>query len=289
MTPAPPQVHVVAQGFGFTECPRWHQGELWFVDFLSRQVLSLDPATRQVTTRATVPGTPGGLGFLPDGTPLVVSQNDFTLQTISPDGRLARHADLSRFARGAANDMLVDAQGRAYVGHHGYAAFAGAEPRLASLLLVRADGTVVETAGNLVFPNGMAMTADRRRLIVAETFAHRLTMFEIAEDGALSTRRLWAELPGDGPDGICIDADDNVWASCLFSQSLARVPEGGPVNCRISTGDRWAVSCAIGGRNVDTLFCATAETSMEKLRRGVSSAFIEAVALPPRGLQPQIA
>jgi sugar lactone lactonase YvrE len=90
-----------------------------------------------VTPRATVPGTPGGLGFLPDGTPLVVSQNDFTLQTISPDGRLARHADLSRFARGAANDMLVDAQGRAYVGHHGYAAFAGAEPRLASLLMAR--------------------------------------------------------------------------------------------------------------------------------------------------------
>ena len=279
----------LAEGFGFCEAPRWRLtdsgGELWFVDFFSKHVMRMD-AAGLASVVATVPGMPGGLGFLPDGTPLVVSQQDKKLMRIGSDGELSEYADLSAFARGCANELLVDALGRAYVGHHGFDFLGGAELEPASLILVDADRRVREVATGLVFPNGMAISADGRTLIVAESFAMRLTAYDVAPDGTLSGRRVWAETPGYTPDGICLDAEGAVWAGCPLASAFIRVEPGGRITHRVPTDGRWAVACALGGADRKTLYCVTADTSLSLMPKGISNAFVEAVdvAVPGAGL-----
>ena len=261
-------------GLGFGEAPRWHDGKLWFVDFFKGAVLRADESG-SVELVATVPGTPGGLGFLPDGTPLVVSQREFLVYAIRPDGSLVRHADLSGLARGAANEMLVDGQGRAYVGHHGFDFFGGAPHQPSSLLLVETDGRVREVADELIFPNGTALTPNGKTLIVAESFAKRLTAFDVALDGTLSGRREWAALGDHTPDGICLDETGAVWASSPMTGAFARVAEGGIVldEIRAAPG-HWAVACVLGGEDRRTLYCITAETTPQTMPQGISKGFI---------------
>jgi sugar lactone lactonase YvrE len=270
-------------GLGFPEAPRWHGEALWFVDFFRGAVLRAREAG-EAEVVAKVPGTPGGLGFMPDGTPLVVSQREFALYAIRPDGSLARHADLSRFARGAANELLVDSQGRAYVGHHGFDFFGGASLLPSSLLLVQTDGSVRETADELVFPNGTALTPDGRTLILAESFANRLTAFDVAADGSLSSRRLWAALGDHTPDGIALDAGGAVWAASPMTGAFIRVREGGEVLGQIDAGEgRWAVACALGGPDRRTLYCAVAETTLETMPQGKSKGFIRTIEVQTEG------
>ncbi len=269
------RLRTIIRGLSFAESPRWHDGRLWFVDIFSGRVLrsGLDGAHVTVTT---VEHMPGGLGFLPDGTPLVVSQRDFRLLRIGEDGSLQTYADLSDHAVGAANELFVDRRGRAYVGHHGFDFFGGAEPRPASLLLVDRSGAVSVAAEELIFPNGTAATTDGRTLIVAESFANRLTAFDIGEDGALSNRRTWAELGNHTPDGICLDAEGAVWAASPMTAAFVRVREGGEVLDEIATQDgRWAVACAFAGEGLDTLACITAATSLDDMPKGKSEAFVE--------------
>ena len=264
------RLHTLVDGLGFPEAPRWHDGALWFVDFFQGAVLRWRDGVEIV---ADVPGTPGGLGFLPDGTPLVVSQREFAIYAIRPDGSLARHADLSAHARGAANEMLVDGQGRAYVGHHGFDFFGGAALVPSTLLLVEADGGVREVADELIFPNGTALTPDGRTLILAESFANRLTAFDVAEDGGLSNRRVWADLGNHTPDGVCLDSCGAVWAGSPMTGAFVRVREGGELLDTVDVGDgRWAVACALHG---GTLYCAIAETTLETMPLGQSKGFIQ--------------
>ena len=272
-------------GLGYAESPRWHGDELWFVDFFSRKVSTFDLAytVRDVTE---VAGMPGGLGFLPDGTPLVVSQREMRLYAIGRNGELSLHADLSRFARGAANDLLVDPSGRAYVGHHGFDFFGGAAPQPSSLLLVEPSGVVREVADGLTFPNGMALSADLATLIVAESFAARLSAFAVNPDGTLGARRDWALVNGHTPDGICLDAAGAVWLASPLSGMLLRVREGGEVLERIETAEgRWAVACALIGRDRRLLCCLTAATTLEGMPQGKSTAYIEVtdVSVPAGG------
>ena len=272
----------VIDGYGFCEAPRWHRGALWFVDFFSKGVYRMD-ADHRVTQVATVPGTPGGLGFLPDGTPLVVSQNDRKLMTIGADGALSDYADLSAFARGCANELLVDGQGRAYVGHHGFDFLGGGELKPASLILVTPGREPREVAGDLIFPNGTAITEDGKTLIVAESFAMRLTAFDVQPDGSLANRRVWAEIPGYTPDGICLDRDGAVWAGSPLAGAFIRVLPGGRVTHRVPTGSRWAVACVLGGADRRTLYAITAQTSLTQMPKGVSSAAIESVTVDVPG------
>jgi len=276
------KLRTIIRGLGFAEAPRWHAGKLWFVDFFSGQVLrsDLDGAYEPV---ATVENMPGGLGFLPDGTPIVVSQRDFRLLRIDEDGSLQAYADLSDHAIGAANELFVDRQGRAYVGHHGFDFFGGGEPRPSSLLLVNPTGGVSVAADELIFPNGTVLTPDGGTLIVAESFANRLTAFDVREDGSLSNRRVWAELGNHTPDGICVDAEGAVWAASPMTATFVRVREGGEVLDQIGTEERrWAVACAFVGDDLDRLACITAATSLEDMPKGKSEAFMELaeVAVP---------
>ena len=272
----------LAQGYGYCEAPRWHKGELWFVDFFSKHVLRMDEAGR-ATLVTTVPGTPGGLGFLPDGTPLVVSQNDKRLLAIGAGGELREFADLSALARGCANELLVDSLGRAYVGHHGFDFMNGAELEPASLILVEAGCAPREVASGLIFPNGTALSADGKTLIVAESFAMRLTAYDVAADGSLSGRRVWAETPGYTPDGICLDAEGAVWAGCPLASAFIRVLPGGEITHRVPTEGRWAVACVLGGAERKTLYCVTADTSLSLMPKGISNGFVEAVDVQVAG------
>lgn len=265
-------------GLGFAEAPRWHDGKLWFVDFFSKRVqrAGLDGS---VETVATLEGMPGGLGFLPDGTPLVVSQLDFRLLRIGRDGALDTHADLSAHCVGAANELFVDPHGRAWVGHHGFDFFGGAEPLPSSLLRVDPDGSVHVAAEGLIFPNGTDLLPDGQTLIVAESFANRLTAFDLGDDGTLSNRRVFAELGDHTPDGIAALPDGSVWLGSPMTGAFVRVAEGGKVLDEVRTeGGRWAVACAVvdDGRK---LACVSADTSIDRMPRGDSSAFIELLDL----------
>jgi len=177
--------------------------------------------------------------------------------------------------------MLIDPQGRIYVGHFGYDIAGRAEPQPASLLLVTPGGGISEVAGDLVFPNGIALSADGKTLVVAETFAHRLTAFDVQPDGSLSNRYTWASLPDHYPDGICMDARGGVWVGCTRKEQFLRVESGGYVSRRIETPGRWAIACALGGPNESKLFCATAETTQERMAAGDSRGFIEMADLGP--------
>lgn len=275
----------IVSGLGFAEAPRWQGGRLWLVDYFSRRVLRCASDGR-LETVTEVAGTPGGLGFLPDGTPLVVSQRDFRLLRILPNGTTAIYADLSGLVVGAANELFVDNAGRAYVGHHGFDFFGGAEPRPASLILVHPDGRTEVAATDLVFPNGCALLPGGNTLIVAESFAHRLTAFDVAADGTLGNRRVWADLADHTPDGICADAEGAVWAGSPLTHSFLRVRAGGEIADHIATtAGRWAVACALGGADGRTLFCITAATTLEGMPKGQSEAFVEVATVTVPGVR----
>jgi sugar lactone lactonase YvrE len=252
----------------FPESPRWHAGALWFSDFYTQQVqrLGLDGQREMVVK---VPGQPSGLGWDPDGRMLVVSMNDRRLLRLE-GAALVEVADLSGLADFHCNDMVVDVKGRAYIGNFGFDLAARETPRTTGLILVQPEGRARRVAEDLHFPNGTVITPDGRTLIIAETFAARLTAFDIADDGTLSGRRVWAEVEKTSPDGICLDAEGAIWMASPTSREVIRVREGGEVTNRIATPGQ-AVACMLGGADRRTLFVLsgkvklTPEQSLEEL------------------------
>ena len=253
------ETRILLDGLRFPEGPRWHEGRLWFSDMHSGVVIatSLDG---DAETIVEVEAEPSGLGWLPDGRLLVVSMQDRRLLRVDPEG-LSEVADLSEHATFHCNDMVVDGQGRAYVGNFGFDLHAGESPANANLVLVHPDGRSEVAARDLAFPNGTVITPDGKTLIVGETFGARLTAFDIAEDGRLEGRRVWAEVENDVPDGICLDAEGAIWvASPLRDRGVFRVREGGEVTDRI-TVEHEAFACMLGGPDRRTLFICTAPDS----------------------------
>jgi sugar lactone lactonase YvrE len=264
---------MLADGFLFLEGPRWHDGQLYCSDMGAGRVLRIDPESGASETVVLVPEQPSGLGWLPDGRLLVVSMRDRRLLRVERDGRLAVHADLSKLVDHWCNDMVVDDAGRAYVGNFGFDMMAGEEQRPTCLVAVEPDGQSRVVADGLVFPNGAAITQDRRRLVVAETWGHRLTAFDIRPDGSLSAGRLFADLVDGSADGIAIDAEDAVWVSCFQQSEFRRVHEGGRVSEVVAVPGEHAVACALGGAGRRTLFLLCAQ-GIEKLMQGGSKAWI---------------
>jgi len=246
---------ILLEGLTFPEGPRWHEGRFWFSDFYTHRVLALggDGKTEVV---AEVPGQPSGLGWLPDGRLLVVSMLDRKLLRLDTTGLVAA-ADLSKIATWHCNDMVVDAEGRAYVGHFGFDLLGGGEFRTSHLILARSDGSVEVAADDMHFPNGAVVTPDGSTLIVAESFAKRLTAWDRDPDGRLENRRVFADLGEYGPDGICLDAEGAVWVAAPRQHEAIRVFEGGRIAERISLGDRLAIAPMLGGEDRRTLYLCT--------------------------------
>ena len=242
---------LLADGFHFLEGPRWRDGWLWMSDIGAGAVVRMRPDGLSERV-IDVPGVPSGLGFLPDGTPIVVSVNGRSLHRMVGD-RLEPHADLSALVDSPINDMVVDGRGRAYVGCMGYEFFQGAPSKPGSILMVELDGAARVVAEDLSFPNGMVITSEGR-LAVGESFASRLTSFAIDEDGSLGDRRVELDLGGT-PDGICLDVEDGIWIA-LLEQGVARVKDGRIVD-RVATRGARAIACQLGGDDGRTLFCLT--------------------------------
>jgi len=250
---------VLIDGLRFPEGPRWHDDRFWFSDMHDGKVLAAS-IDGDCETIVEVAEDPSGLGWLPDGRLLVVSMRDRRLLRLDPDG-LTEVADLSGLATFHCNDMVVDAQGRAYVGNFGFDLTAGEKPISANLILVHPDGRSEVAASDLQFPNGAVITPDGRTLIVGESFGARLTAFDVAEDGSLSGRRVWAEVEGGVPDGICLDEEGAIWvASPVGKGGVLRVREGGEVLDRIAV-EHDAFACMLGGPDRKTLFICTAASS----------------------------
>ena len=270
-------------GLSFPEDPRWHRERLWFSDFGHRVVRTAE-ADGTLTEVARVEASPSGLGWLPDGTLLIVSMAERRLLRHEADGSLTTHADLSPFARYPCNDMVVSADGNAYVGHMGFDLFA--RPRQvapASLLLVRPDGGASVVADDLLLPNGTVITPDGRTLIVAETVGERLTAFTVRRDGTLGERRLFAALPGRSPDGICLDAEGAVWVADAASNECVRVQDGGAITDVVTATQR-CYACVLGGIDRRTLLLCTAEGyGRDALARNTGAIERVDVAVPAAG------
>jgi sugar lactone lactonase YvrE len=233
---------VLMDGIVFGECPRWRDGLLWFSDWGAGRVFSV-AADGIPTVEAEVASFPMCIDFLPDGRLLVVSSATGQLLRREPDGSLVPHADLAPVSVMPWNDIVVDSRGNAYVNSIGFE-FPGGEFAPGIVVLVTANGTVTPVADGLAFPNGMAITADGSMLIVAESYAEQLTAYDIAEDGTLGGRRVWAATPGDHPDGICLDATGAVWFADVGNEHCVRIREGGEVLATVDL-DRGAFSCSL--------------------------------------------
>jgi sugar lactone lactonase YvrE len=260
----------LATGFVFPEGPRWHDGQLWFADQHDCRVHVLNPDGSAVES-FEVAGRPSGMGWLPNGDLLVVSMMDHRLLR-RHDGKLTEYADLSALHPGHSNDMVVDAAGRAFVGNIGFDFHAGEAFAPTVIALVAADGTVSVAAGDIACPNGPVITAGGKTLIVAESYGNCLTEFDIAADGTLVNRRLFADLDGRMPDGICLDGENCIWIAAPFAGGLLRIARGGAVVDRVPVTNGAAYACMLGGADGRDLFiCCATEHAPEltvKLREG---------------------
>ncbi len=261
------QTTLLVDGLYFGEGPRWHEGRLWFSDFYDHSVKSVGEAG-DLRTELELDDQPSGLGWLPDGSLLLVSMRQRKVRRLQDDG-LVDHADIADLTAHLCNDMVVDAQGRAWIGNFGFDLDAAFKERgvevlndhpTANLVRVDADGSVHLAAEGMHFPNGSVITPDGNTLIVAETLAGCLTAFSIEQDGTLTNRRIWAPLEGVAADGICLDESNQIWVANALAHEVILVAEGGEVIQRVETSQP-CFACMLGGADGKTLFAVTAASS----------------------------
>lgn len=246
-----PEPQVLMSGLVFPESPRWHDDRLWFSDWGAHEVIAVDlEGKSEVVVR--VESFPMCIDRLRDGRLLIVSASDGLLLRREPDGSLVTHADLTGLAEHKWNEVVVDGRGNIYVNNTGFD-FPGGEFAPGIVALLTPDGSARQVAEGVAFPNGMVVTPDNSTLIVAESYGNKLTAFDIAADGGLSNRRLWADLQGGAPDGICLDAENAIWYGDVPNKRCVRVREGGEVLETIHL-DRGCFACMLGGADERTLF-----------------------------------
>ncbi len=277
-----PEVQTLLTGLAFGESPRWHEDRLWFSNWGAQEVVAVDlDGNRDVVLR--MPSFPFSIDWLPDGRLLITSGRDGLLRRMEPGGSLVTHADLTSIA-GGWNEIVVDGRGNAYVNGGGFDLLAGEKFAPGIVALVTPDGSARQLADGIAFPNGMAVTADNSTLIVAESYAKRLTAFDIAADGSLSNRRVWADLHEGVPDGICVDADSAVWYADVPNKRCVRVREGGEVMQTINL-DRGCFACMLGGADRRTLFLMAAEwRGLAKMADGARTGQVLTVEAPAPGV-----
>lgn len=243
----------------FPEGPRWHAGALWFSDMHDGRVLRWEPGG-QAETVVRIDDFPSGLGFLPDGRPLIVAMHSRKVLRLEPDGSTHVHADLSEIATWHANDMLVDDAGRAYVGNFGDASAPPEPITPAALALVEPDGTVRAAATGLDLPNGMALVDGGKTLVVAETRAlpPQISTFAVEQDGSLSERSQLVQLENELPDGLTVDGDDNIWFASPFTGELIKLSRAGEILYRLRS-PRPPYACVLGGPRGATLYVCVAD------------------------------
>ena len=281
--------------------PRWREGRWWVSDLYRGLVMTVAPdgASEQVMS---VEQQPSGLGWMPDGSLLVVSMKDQRLLRRRPSGEVSVHAELGALCGGHLNDMVVDAQGRAYVGEFGFDLQAFADPAPGKLMRVDPDGTVAVLSDDLLFPNGSVITPAGDTLIVGETAGARYTAFALAPDGSVSDRRVWAQMAPTpelgpleqtlpqlkfGPDGCTLDAEGCIWAADAVGSRCARVARGGELVDEIRAPEGLGIfACMLGGEDGRTLLMCAAPDFLEVNRAAAREAVLlcTSVEVPHAGL-----
>jgi sugar lactone lactonase YvrE len=247
---------ILIEGLIFPEGIRWHQGRLWFSDILDFKIYSHDPGAGRTDVVATTQDRPSGLGFLPDDSLLIATMGERQLLRLGPNG-LETHADLKPRCN-LLNDMVVDTQGRAYVDAH-------FTDERGGLIMVEPTGRYRIVADDMKSPNGLAITADGKTLIVNDLFAYTITAFDITEQGSLTHQRMFAKLDGDSPDGLCLDAEGAAWVGLPFQGKFRRFKPGGEVTHEIACANKWGIAPVLGGPDRRTLFLCTAEVTIEEI------------------------
>jgi sugar lactone lactonase YvrE len=247
------EMQILMSGLAMGESPRWHEGRLWFSDWGAQEIVAVDLDGRSEVVVRVPFDLPFCIDWLPDGRLLIVAGREGRVVRREPDGALVTHADLTRLSKNAWNEIVVDGRGNAYVNTGD------------AIALVTPGDSARRVADGGAFPNGMAVTPDNSMLIMAESHGKRLTAFDIAADGSLSNRRVWADLGGGVPDGICLDAEGAVWYGDVPNKRCVRVREGGEVEQTIEL-DRGCFACMLGGADDRTLFLiATEWRGMDKI------------------------
>jgi sugar lactone lactonase YvrE len=293
-------LNTLLEAGSFFESPRWHEGRWWVSDFYRHRVLAVD-ADGAAEEILAVDGQPSGLGWMPDGSLLVVSMRDRRILRWSDDG-VTLHADVSDYCGGHLNDMVVDSRGRAYVGNFGFDLMGFADPAPAALVRVDPDGAASVVAEDLLFPNGSVITPDERTLIVGETAGARYTAFTIEDDGSLTDRRIWAQVAPTppmttfeetlsqlqfGPDGCALDAEGHVWAADEVGARCVRRAPGGEIVDEIAAPDGLDFfACMLGGEDGRTLLICAAPDFAEANRTAAHEAVLltTTVDVPHAGL-----
>ena len=295
------QLRTLLGGGSFFEGPRWRDGRWWLSDFFRHRVIAVDPAGHEEHV-LTVESRPSGLGWMPDGSLLVVSMTDHRILRRSPDGDVTVHAEVGELCSGYLNDMVVDRHGRAYAGEFGFDLAGFADPKPANLLRIDPDGTASVAAQDMLFPNGSVITPDGRTLIVGETAGARYTAFTIEDDGSLADRRIWgqvaptpefttfAETLGNlrfGPDGCALDAEGHIWSADEVGACCVRLAPGGEIVEEIAMPEGQDVfACMLGGDDGRTLLMCVAPDFYEEARQAADEAVLltTTVDVPHAGL-----
>lgn len=283
---------VLREGLSFGEAPRWHDGRLWYSDFYRHGIYSLDEDGTDERLEVLVPTQPSGLGWLPDGDLLYVSMTDQRVMRQHEDASTL-YCDIAPYCKFWANDMVVSSTGVAYVGNFGFdldvmlrdigpAGMMASPPPTTNLVVLDRQGHVLQVIDEMAFPNGSAITPDGTTLIVAETMTFRLSAFDIAPDGTLSNRRVWAQLDFVAVDGICLDAEGQIWVANALTNQCLRVREGGEITGVLET-DQHAFACMLGGSARDQLYVMTAPTSDRFKIADVVDGRIEVAEVPVPG------
>jgi sugar lactone lactonase YvrE len=280
------QMTEFSSGHGFLEAPRWRDGKLWLSDFFRRHVITIgsDATIQKVVD---VENSPSGLGFLDDGSVLIVSQHDKKVLRLAAGGAVSEYADISGVAGGIANDMLVTPSGDAYVGNFGFD-LGSEDPKPTRLAHVSPQGTVTEVPGDVMFPNGIGLSPGGESLLLAETFGHRISTYDVQNDGSLTNHRGWAELAESvSPDGITVDSDGGVWFANALTEGpesgFYRVEERGEITDVILVPDAWAVACTFGGPDNDILYLVCNATTLADFAEQRSHGMVRTANVGRRG------
>lgn len=278
-----PELTLLFSDLRFPEGVRWHDDRLWFSDMHTGQVFASDPAARTLDEVTVVDDQPSGLGWLPDGSMLISCMTDRIVRRLGPDGELTAFADVSHLTDAPINDLVTTASGQTFLGGFGYDLYADAPQRPGPIFRLDLDGKPTIVEEDMVFPNGSIILPGTDTLVVAETWAARLSAFDIAANGDLENKRVWAELPeGSTPDGLCVDVQGGVWVSSIGTSQFLRVEAGGRVTRTIEVEGRCATDCVLGGPDGTTLFLLTSN-SWQPAETTVRSGRIEAVEVEVPG------
>ena len=272
----------LVDGLGFAEAPRWHAGALWVSDIARHEVLRIDVCSAAVERVFTTPGEPSGLGWLPDGSLLVVQMEEHTVLRGSADA-LALYAQTGAFSRGKLNDMVVGADGRAWLSNMGFD-YETETARSTTLVALDPQGIAYAAATELWCPNGMAIAPSGRQLVVGQSASREVLEFDIDSEANLGERRVFGTLPeGACSDGLCMDAAGALWIASPTTREFLRMERGGRISDRVPTPERHAIACVLGGEDRRTLFCLTSSTLSLRAARGTAEGRIGTVRVDVAG------